>query len=63
MWARFTADHDFRAGQTITAYKAGWAGNVTRACADEAVTAGRAKVLKTPRKGKEPEDGETTTSG
>jgi len=42
MWVRFTKDHNWvQPGFTI-AYKAGMHLNVTRACADEAVTAGKA---------------------
>ena len=55
MWVRFLADVDFKptAGTTI-AYKAGWMGNVTRACADKAVAAGKAVRLKALRKGEAP---------
>ncbi|PWK65866.1 hypothetical protein [Aminobacter sp. AP02] len=52
MWLRFTADMDFKpaAGTTIE-YKAGMVQNVTRDCADEAVTAGKGVRLNAPRKG------------
>lgn len=53
-WVRFTADHDYRAGQSIIAYKAGWVGNVPRAAADEAVAAGRAVRLRKDSKGAVP---------
>lgn len=60
-WVKFTKDYDFRLPSTTTAYKAGWTGNVTSACATLAIAAGKAVRLKTPRKGEEPEeDGKTT---
>ena len=59
MWVRFLADMDFKptAGTTIE-YKSGWSGNVTRACADQALSTGKAVRLKAPRKG-EPPNAET----
>jgi hypothetical protein len=57
-WFRFTEDHDFRSGQTITAYKAGWSGSVKQECADEAHALGRGDHLKAPRKGEKLESGD-----
>lgn len=54
-WVRFTKDHNWvQPGFTI-AYKAGMHLNVTRSCADEAVTAGKAVRAKRPIDGKEAE--------
>lgn len=65
MWVKFLADHDFRLPSSTTAYKAGWTGNVTRACADAAIAAGKAVMVKTPSKADVPDgvggdDGQTT---
>lgn len=49
---RFTADHDYRAKRHVTvAYKAGHEGPVKQDCADQAIGAGKA-VLVRPRKPK-----------
>lgn len=51
MWVRFTADFDWKPQpQAITAYKAGMVQNVTRACADAAVSAGKAVKAAKPRR-------------
>lgn len=43
MWVRFTADFDWRQPAFTIAYKDGMTLNVTRACADAAVAAGKAE--------------------
>lgn len=49
-WIRFTKDHNWvQPGFTI-AYKAGMHLNVTRACADEAVPAGKAVRAGAPKR-------------
>ena len=40
MWVRFTADHSWRQPGFSIDYKAGMTLNVTRACADEALSKG-----------------------
>lgn len=57
-WVRF--DHSFNWGQPgfTIAYKAGMALNVTRACADEAISKGAAVKVAAPRK--ENTDGQET---
>lgn len=68
MWVRFSADFDFspaeKGGLVTIAYKAGTAENVTRACADQALAAGKAEKIKAPR-GAEADagDGEETRRG
>lgn len=43
MWVRFTADFDWKpTPQSIIAYKAGMEQNVTRACAEAALSADKA---------------------
>ncbi|HEV7305214.1 hypothetical protein [Ensifer sp.] len=57
MWIRFTADHNWvQPGFTI-AYKAGMIENVTRECAEEAITAGKALKAPTPRREREVANG------
>lgn len=46
----FTADHDHRIPGQTTAYKAGWTGLVTTACARAAEAAGRGRRVAKPRK-------------
>ena len=43
MWVRFTADFEWRQPAFTIAYKDGMTLNVTRACADAAVAAGKAE--------------------
>lgn len=69
-WVSIEQDHDYRSGLTITAYKAGWSGSVTQACADEVIGLGKGVKIKAPRKGETPdpepigaEDGKATASG
>lgn len=51
MWVRFTADFDWKpTPQSITAYKAGMEQNVTRACAEAALSADKAVKCSRPRK-------------
>lgn len=45
----FTADHDHRIPGQTTAYKAGWTGLVTTACAKAAEAAGRGRRVAKPR--------------
>lgn len=50
-WVEFTADHDHTVPErrAVTyAYRAGMQRNVTRACAQEAIAAGRARRIKAP---------------
>ncbi|MCJ8051670.1 hypothetical protein GB928_004225 [Shinella curvata] len=54
-WIRFTKDHNWVQPAFTIAYKAGMHLNVTRACADEAVAAGKAVRAKRPIDGKEAE--------
>ncbi|RVG22969.1 hypothetical protein CN233_30310 [Sinorhizobium meliloti] len=57
-WVRFSANFNWvQPGFTI-AYKAGMALNVTRACADEAISKGAAVKIAAPRK--ENTDGQET---
>lgn len=52
----FTADHDHRIPGQTTAYKAGWTGLVTTACAKAAESAGRGRRVAKPRADKEVDD-------
>lgn len=45
-WVRFTKDYDWVQPAFTIAYKAGMHLNVTRACADEAIAAGKATPMK-----------------
>ncbi|WP_246678238.1 hypothetical protein [Mesorhizobium sp. B1-1-7] len=61
MWVRFTADFDWKPiPQSTTAYKAGMVLNVTRACADAALGAGKAVKSANPKRAPgEVDNGET----
>lgn len=56
-WFHFTADHDHRIPGATVAYKAGWTGLLTTACARAAEAAGRGKRVAKPRKEEEVKDG------
>lgn len=54
MWVRFTANFDFKPKASVTlAYLAGQERNVTRACAAQAIAAGKAVAIKRDRKPRE----------
>ncbi|MBL0934837.1 MAG: hypothetical protein IBJ07_08810 [Rhizobiaceae bacterium] len=50
MWIRFTDDYNWRQPGFTIAYKAGMTANVTRACAEAAMKAGKAEPLQTQTK-------------
>ncbi|TWF53262.1 hypothetical protein [Neorhizobium alkalisoli] len=61
-WVRFTEDFDFRPTRSsLIAYRAGMQLSVRRACADQAIAAGKAVTVKAPARKKS--DGEDPQSG
>ncbi len=56
-WMKFDVDFDWRIPGQTTAYKAGWTGLVTTACAKAAEAAGRGKRVAKPRPQEEVKDG------
>ncbi len=50
-WVNFVRDFNYKKPSFTIAYKAGMTINVKKDCADEAIAQGRAKAMKTPRKG------------
>lgn len=50
-WVHFVKDFNYMKPSFTIAYKAGMTLNVKKDCADEAISKGRAKAVKVPRKG------------
>lgn len=53
MWVKFLHNHCFTPAEDTRVsilYKAGWAGNVRKACAEEAMRIGRAVRTSAPRR-------------
>lgn len=59
MWIHFTQDFDFKPKPTVTiACKAGTTVNVTRACGDAAIAAGKGEKAARPKDAPKGEDDE-----
>lgn len=63
-WVRFTEDFDFRPTRnSLVAYQAGMQLSVRRACADQAIAANKAVMVKAPSRkkpdGEDPQSGQT----
>ena len=59
MWIKFNQDFPWKpTPQSLIAYKAGMTKNVTKACGDAAIAAGKGEEVNRPNRGKKTSEGE-----